>query len=151
MPETEAPPNIVDQTPEPERGNNADDDLDWNHLAYALGLQGLAQEIAVNSIVDSYHDGRLRLLMTSELKSLVNLDIEAEIQQAIEAKLAVSCRLDLSSQAQLHVETPHQTRIRELEEQRQCAIGEIRESEIVKKLGRAFGAELVESSVRRID
>ena len=125
--------------------------MDWNHLAYVLGLQGLAQEIAVNSIADLYDATHLRLLMTPELKNLLNPGIEAEIQQAIEARLAVSCKLELASRAQLEVETPHQARIRELEDQRQRAIGTIRDSEVVKKLGRAFGAELVESSVRKID
>ncbi len=105
----------------------------------------------MNSIVDLYDANHLRLLMTAEIKNLVNLGTEAEIQQAIEARLAVSCKLELTSRAQLDVETPHQVRIRELEEQRQRAIGTIRDSEVVKKLGRAFGSELVESSVRKID
>jgi len=150
-PKVESPPEVVDQVAAPKSIQNAADDIGWTHLAYTLGLQGLAQEIAVNSIVDSYDGSHLCLIMTPELKSLVNPDLESEIQQAVGAKLAVSCKLELASKVELDIETPHQARIRELEEDRQRAIGEIRESEIVKKLGRAFGAELVESSVIKLD
>ena len=145
-------PAIVDnQITAPTIAKTADDDIDWTHLAFNLGLQGLAQEIAVNSVVDAYDGNVMRLLMTPELKNLVNPGLETEIQQAIEAKLTVSCRLELLTQAELNVETPQQARVRELEEDRQRAIGEIRENEIVKKLGRAFGAELDESTVRKIE
>jgi len=114
-------------------------------------LQGLAQEIAVNSIVDSLESNRLRLKLTPELRELVNPNIEQEIQQAVESKLNVSCKLEMISQSALEAETPYQSRIRVLEKQRQAAIGVIRQSETVKKLNRAFGAELVESSVRKIE
>ena len=129
----------------------ARDGVDWSQLAYQLGLQGLAQEIAVNSIVASFDSGRLCLKMTPELKELVNPGIEKEIQQAIESKLEVSCRLELISQPQLDVETPSQARSREQEEHRLSAIESIKQSDSVKKLKHAFGAELVETSVRKID
>lgn len=89
--------------------------------------------------------------MTPEMKGLVNTAREEEIQQAIESKLGVSCKLELVSQPKLEVETPYQARIREREEHRQCAIESIKQSDTVKKLSRAFGAELVEASVRKID
>lgn len=114
-------------------------------------MQGLAQEIAVNSVVESFEPDRLCLKMTTEMKELVNPTREVEIQQAIESKLGVSCKLELVSQPQIDVETPYQARIREQEEHRQSAIELIKQSDTVKKFNRAFGAELVEASVRKID
>lgn len=120
-------------------------------LAYELGLQGLAQEIAINSIVESYDQNHLCLKLQPEILELVNATIQGEITQAIASKLGVSLKLDLRAQDQLEVETPQQARIREHEEQRQTAIDAIRREDIVRKLHRAFGAELVESSVKKLD
>ncbi len=105
----------------------------------------------MNSVVDSFSDTQLCLKLPPELKRLSNQTIEQEIRQAIQAKLGVSCKLDLAEQAQLEVETPHQAMVRQQEEHRQHAIGEIRQCNVVKKLHQAFGVELVESSVRKIE
>ncbi|MDX8399346.1 MAG: DNA polymerase III subunit gamma/tau C-terminal domain-containing protein, partial [Gallionellaceae bacterium] len=124
---------------------------EWTQLAYDLGLQGLAQEIAVNSIVDSFESNHLRLKLSPELRELVNTGIEKEIRQAVQSKLNVSCKLEIIAEARLSSETPYQARVRVQEELRQAAIVAIRQSETVKKLNRAFGAELVESTVRKIE
>ncbi len=105
----------------------------------------------MNSVADSFSDDQLCLRLSPELKRLSNQAIEQEIRQAIQSKLGVSCRFDLVEQAQLEVETPHQAMIRHREEHRQHAIGEIRQCDVVKKLHQAFGVELVESSVRKIE
>lgn len=83
------------------------------------------------------------------MKELVNPARETEIQQAIESKLGVSCKLELKTQPKLDIETPYQAKVRGREEHRQSAIESIRQSDTVKKLNRAFGAELVEDSVRK--
>jgi len=136
---------LVEKTPQ------AGEAIEWTQLAYGLGLQGLAQEIAANSIVDSFESNHLRLKLSPELKELANTGIEQEIRQAVESKLKVSCKLEMIAEAQLNGETPYQARVRMQEERRQAAIVAIRQSETVKKLNRAFGAELVESSVRKIE
>ncbi|MCP3688560.1 MAG: hypothetical protein GY784_09110 [Gammaproteobacteria bacterium] len=125
--------------------------MDWSNLAYELGLQGLAQEIAVNSIVGSFSGDQLCLKLPPELKRLSNQTLEQEIQQAIQARLGLSCRLDLTEEPRLEAETPQQAMVRQREEHRQHAIGEIRQCDVVHKLHRAFGAELVESSVKKIE
>ena len=72
-----------------------------SNIFYDLGLQGLAQEIAVNSIVDSFELNHLRLKLSPELRELVNPGIEQEIRQAVESKLNVSCKLEMIGEAQL--------------------------------------------------
>lgn len=120
-------------------------------LAFELGLQGLAQEIAINSIVESYNQDYLSLRLEPEILELANATIRDEITQAIQSKLGVSLSVDLMAQDQLTVETPQQARIRTLEEHRRAAINAIKQEAVVKKLQQAFGAELVESSVIKRD
>lgn len=131
--------------------SRATDSIEWSRLAFELGLQGLAQEIATNSIVESYDQQHLRLALEPEILDLVNATIRDEITQAISSKLGVSLKLELTGQKQLGAETPQQARIRELEEQRLAAIDAIKQEAVVQKLHRAFGAELVESSVKKVD
>ena len=105
----------------------------------------------MNSVVESFESNRLRLNLGAELKEIINPAIEWEILQAVEKKLNVSCKLELIAQSKLVCETPYEARIRQQEAHRQAAISMIKESEVVAKLNRAFGAELIESSVRKID
>jgi DNA polymerase-3 subunit gamma/tau len=132
--------------PELESGES----IHWSSFAYELGLIGLAQEIAVNSTLETIHQNHLRLNLTADMHKLANPLIEDEIRQAIETKLGVSLKLDLHTQDSLQVETPHLYKQRRQREQRQTAIEKIRQDGIVRKLGDAFGAELDESSVRKI-
>ena len=91
------------------------------------------------------------LKLEPEILELANAKIRDEITQAIASKLGVSLKLDFLEQEQLEVETPQQARIRQQEEQRQAAIDAIRQEAVVRKLHQAFGAELVESSVKKVD
>jgi DNA polymerase-3 subunit gamma/tau len=128
-----------------------DDSIHWSSFAYDLGLQGLAQEIAVNSTLERLDEHHFRLNIKPEILKLADLVIEDEIRQAIASKLGVSLKLELLAQDELLVETPQIFFQRRLGEQRQAAIEEIKKDITVRKLGEALGAELVESSVRKID
>ena len=105
----------------------------------------------MNSTLESLQQDYVCLNLSSELLELVNPNIEDEIRQAIEIRLGVSLKLELLAQDELGVETPQQFKQRVLQEQKQAAIEAIRQNGIVKKLNDAFGAELVESSVRKIN
>ena len=104
----------------------------------------------MNSTLESLQQDYLCLNLTSELLDLVDPTIEEEIRQAIEIKLGVSLKLELLAQDELEVETPQQFKQRELREQKLATIEAIRQEAIVKKLNDAFGAELIESSVKKI-
>ncbi len=111
----------------------------------------MAQEIALNCTLESLQQDYLCLNLTSELLELVNPTIEDEIRQAIEIKLGVSLKLELLAQDELDVETPQQFKQRILQDHRQATIEAIRRDDTVQKLNDAFGAELIESSVRKIN
>lgn len=85
------------------------------------------------------------------MKELTSPAIAQNIQQAINSKLNVSYKMEFIGRQNIEMETPYQARQRQQEADRQMAIGKLKESEIVKKFNRAFGAELVEDSVKKID
>ena len=132
-------------------GESGDSVLDWSAMAYALGLTGLAQEIVANSQLRSHAGERIQLQLPTELFELVNDVTRAEILQALEHKLGVSLRLELTATAALVGETPLQAKLRREQEERVAAIAAIREEVMVKKLQHAFAAELDETSVVKIE
>jgi len=151
---------IEDQQPDPDRQQveerrqlepENDESIHWSSFACELGLQGLALEIALNSTLETLQEDYICLNLTREILDLVNPAIEDEIRQAIEIKLGVSLKLELLAQDELEMETPQQYKQRALQDQKQATIEEIRQDSIVKKLNDAFGAELIESSVRKIN
>lgn len=129
----------------------ATDAIHWTELSYDLGLQGFAQAIATNSVVGNYEPNHLQLFLTSDFMKFVNPENQDEICQAIASKLGLSLILDLQIQEKHDAETPSETRLRKQQEHRQAAIESIKQEQTVKKLQRAFGAELIESSVQLID
>lgn len=151
------PKSFVSKGPEPSETESAQskpvatDAIHWTELSYDLGLQGFAQEIAANSVVGTYEQNHLQLFLTSDFMKFVNTENQDEICQAIASKLGLSLKLDLQIQDKLDAETPSETRLRKQQEHRQAAIESIKQELAVKKLQRAFGAELVESSVQLKD
>ena len=131
--------------------SNATGPLDWSGLVYELGLTGLAQEIAANSLLDSWRDGRLKLQLQPEIHELLNDLIKSEITQALEQKLGVSLQLDLAATGVSGGQTPLQAKIQRQQQERLVAIDAIRDEKLVKKLQHAFSAELDEASVVKIE
>ncbi len=138
------------ENPQPGK-RQASDELNWSELAFELKLEGIAREFAINSIVTLWDQQRLQLQFKAELEVMRNPEIEAQIKQAIEQQLGVKFSLEMSSQDSLAVETPSEARARKLEQQRQQAIHAIRQDEMVQQLQSAFGVELNEASVRKLD
>ncbi len=125
--------------------------IDWPSLAYNLGLDGLAQEIVANSVLESFHQRRLKLKLSPEIYGLVNASIESEISEALKQRLGVSLNLELISMQALEQETPQQARIEQQQQERLEAIEAIKQESLYKKLHHAFSAELDEASVRKIE
>ena len=128
-------------------GNN----IDWSTAAYNLGLTGLAQELVANSQLLSFSHERIDLQLPDELHELVNDLIRAEILQALQQKLGVSLRLELTAAAKLSGVTPLQAKELREQQERVAAIAAIRDDAMVRKLQHVFDAELDEASVVKID
>ena len=132
-------------------GSEAEAVLDWSMLAYRLGLTGIAQELVANSQLRSHADNQIVLQMPGELYELVNDLNRAEILQALQQKLGVSLRLELTASHGLTGVTPLQAKQQREHDERVSAIAAIRDDEMVKKLQHVFDAELDEASVVKID
>ena len=132
-------------------GTHDESEFDWSTAAYDLGLTGLAQELVANSQLLSISNDRIELQLPDELHELVNDLTRAEILQALQQKLGVSLRLQLSASAQLTGITPLQAKQQREQQERVAAIAAIREDVMVRKLQHVFDAELDEASVVKID
>jgi hypothetical protein len=148
---TDANPLLADAKLQPELESENDETIHWSSFACELGLQGLAQEIALNSTLETLQQDYLCLNLSNELLDLVNPTIEDEIRQAVENKLGVSLRLELLALDELEVETPQKFKQRVQQDHKLAVIEAIRQDDIVKKLNDAFGVELIEASVKKFD
>jgi DNA polymerase-3 subunit gamma/tau len=134
-----------------EYGSEADAGLDWSMLAYKLGLTGITQELVANSQFRSFTENRFVLQLPGELYELVNDLNRAEILQALQQKLGVSLRLELTATTSLTEVTPLQAKQQREHDERVSAIAAIRNDEMVRKLQHVFDAELDEASVVKIE
>jgi len=128
-----------------------DDSIDWSSLAYNLGLDGLAQEIVANSVLESFHDGYFKLNLSPEIYGLANASVESEISEVLKQRFGVSLNLQLISMQTLEKETPLQVSIEQQQQERLEAIEAIKQEDVFKKLHHAFSAELDEASVSKIE
>ncbi|MBT3202958.1 MAG: hypothetical protein HOM14_04550 [Gammaproteobacteria bacterium] len=119
-------------------------------MAFDLELDGLARQLAMNCVVDTYSDNQLCLIFLPELEVMLKPDVEAQIKQAIEHKLGVSLKLEFRRSASLDCETPHEADVRKQEQHRQQVIQSIKLDPMVMQLKTVFGAELIENSVVKI-
>ena len=132
-------------------GAHDESEFDWSTVAYNLNLTGLAQELVANSQLQSFSNEHIDLQLPYELHELVNDHTRAEILQALQQKLGVSLRLELTATAHLTGITPLQAKQLREQQERVAAIAAIREDVMVRKLQHVFDAELDEASVVKID
>ena len=123
------------------------DSLNWSEIAFELELEGMARQIAINSIVLSYQQGRLQLAFLPELEVILKPEMEQQIKRAIEHKLELSLSLEFIRSSTLDYETPQEAGVRKQEEGRQQLIQRIHHDPQVQQLKTVFAAELIEDSV----
>ena len=129
----------------------ASDHIGWSGLAYELGLTGLAQELVANSECLGYADDLLQLRLPNELFELADDARQGEILQALQQKLGVSLRLQMTAGELSAGATPLQVKLEMQRLERLDAIAAIQQESLVRKLKNAFSAELLEDSVVRTD
>ena len=144
--ETMAPSLSNDVFPKP-----ATDELNWSTTAFELDLQALARQIVLNCVVLEYTGSTLKLGYHSDWEVMLKPDVQQQIKQAIEQQLGVSLTLDFERSERLEIETPHQADLRKQEFERQTAIQQIHLDPVVQQIKTTFGAELIESSVKKRD
>ena len=119
----------------------------WHEVVEQLEVKGLARELAMHCVFDSYSKDLVKLFINESDQHLVSDSRKEAIKTAIEKHIGSDCRVDIEI-ANVSEESPAQRRQR-IEEERLAATKEsMLASEGVNDLMNEFGASLRESSIQ---
>jgi len=125
--------------------------LDWNTLLTQLNLQGMARELAKHSVLGSFADGRLVLQLAPQHKHLQGNKIAVDkLQAALSEYFAQPIKLSVELGDSNAAATPAAVEQEEKRTRQQQAEEAIKQDAFVREAQAAFGAQIVESSIRPI-
>jgi DNA polymerase-3 subunit gamma/tau len=125
--------------------------LDWNTLLTQLSLQGMARELAKHSVLGSFADGRLVLQLAPQHKHLQSNKMAVDkLQAALSEYFAQPIKLSVELGDTNAVATPAAVEQEEKRTRQQQAEEAIKQDAFVREAQSAFGAQIVENSIRPI-
>jgi DNA polymerase-3 subunit gamma/tau len=119
----------------------------WGDIIAQLQLGGLVGEMASNSVLESYENGELVLVLDEAVAQLHSKEREAALRGALERFYGEALRLTLRIGA-LTTETPAQQKLRLQDAQQQAAVDAIYNDPNVKALQQRFDARINPNSIR---
>ncbi len=123
--------------------------LDWNVLLGQLNLQGMARELAKNSVLSSFAEGVAVLNVAPQHKHLLgNKMAHEKLQAALAEYFAKPVRLQLEVAADRDASTPAVLEQQERQSRQQQAEESIRQDDFVREAQAVFQAQIVENSIR---
>lgn len=126
-------------------------DLDWNALLTQLNLQGMARELAKNSVLVSFTDGRVVLGLAPQYKHLQSNKIaQDKLQSALSEYFAKPLKLAVELAAVKDVATPAAVEQHEKHTRQQQAEEAIKQDAFVREAQAQLGAQLIEGSIRPV-
>ncbi|MGE5757797.1 MAG: DNA polymerase III subunit gamma/tau C-terminal domain-containing protein, partial [Sideroxydans sp.] len=126
-------------------------DLDWNALLSQLNLQGMARELAKNSVLASFSDGRAVLSLAPQYKHLQGNKIaQDKLQAALSDYFVKPIKLVVELSAVKDVATPAAVEQHEKQTRQQQAEEAIKQDTFVREAQAQLGAQLIESSIRPV-
>ncbi len=126
-------------------------DLDWNTLLSQLNLQGMARELAKNSVLASFSEGRVVLNLAPQHKHLQSNKIAQEkLQAALSDYFVKPIRLAVELGASGDVATPAAVERHEKQTRQQQAEEAIRQDIFVRDAQAQLGAQVIEGSIRPV-
>jgi DNA polymerase-3 subunit gamma/tau len=126
-------------------------DLDWNTLLSQLNLQGMARELAKNSVLASFSEGRVVLNLAPQYKHLQNNKIaQDKLQAALSDYFVKPIRLVVELGAAKDVATPAAVEQHEKQTRQQQAEEAIKQDAFVREAQAQLGAQVIESSIRPV-
>ncbi len=150
------PPAAAGATRTPSTGDRPGGDKsvavlgDWHGFVHALGLKGMAAQLAENSVCESWDGRRLALRVDPGCASLIGSLAERRLQEAVAEVLETPVALQLTA-AESDAETPAQREARERRARQQATEADIAGDPLVRAVQETFEAEIVPESIRRID
>jgi DNA polymerase-3 subunit gamma/tau len=126
-------------------------DLDWNTLLAQLNLSGMALQLAKNSLLAGFTEGRVLLHLPPQHKHLQSNKIAQEkLQAALSEYFARPVRLEVELSATNEVATPAVVEQQDKQNRQQQAEDAIRQDAFVRDAQAVLGAQLIEGSIRPI-
>jgi len=126
-------------------------DLDWGALLLQLNLQGMARELAKNSVLTSFSDGRVVLNLAPQYKHLQNNKIAHDkVQAALSEYFVKPIKLKVDLGTPNNVATPAAVEQQEKQTRQQQAEEAIKQDTFVREAQAKLGAQLIEGSIRPV-
>ncbi len=126
-------------------------DLDWNALLSQLNLQGMARELAKNSVLASFSEDRVVLNLAPQHKHLQSNKIaQDKLQAALSDYFVKPIKLAVELGAAKDVATPAAVEQHEKQTRQQQAEEAIRHDAFVREAQAQLGAQVIESSIRPV-
>jgi DNA polymerase-3 subunit gamma/tau len=126
-------------------------DLDWNALLSQLNLQGMARELAKNSVLESFSDSLVVLNLAPQHKHLQSNKIAHDkVQAALSEYFVKPIKLSIQLGAASNVATPAAVEQHEKQSRQQQAAEAIKQDAFVREAQAQLGAQVIESSIRPV-
>ena len=119
----------------------------WSEVVTQLGLAGLVRELANNTMLESFDNGAMVLVLEEVHGKLLNKEREAELRQALEKYYGNPVKLTLRI-GRPAVETPAKEKTRLQDERQQAAVQAITDDPNVRALQEKFNARVNPASIR---
>ncbi len=125
--------------------------LDWNTLLSQINLQGMARELAKNSVLASFSDGRMVLSLAPQYKHLQgNKLAQDKLQAALSDYFVRPIKLAVELAVIKDVATPAALELHEKQTRQQQAEEAIRHDAFVREAQAHLGAQVIEGSIRPV-
>ena len=124
-------------------------DGEWHEIVSRLGLRGMAQQLAVNSVLQGREGNVMTLSLSQQHASLRSPSMEHRLQEALKSYFGEPVRLNFT-EGELSEETPAHMQQRAAEDRQQLAVDAILNDPHVQRIRDTFDAEVMTDSIRPI-
>ena len=124
--------------------------FNWNDTIDRLGLQGMVQQLAVNSVFTGREGNTLMLSLSSQHASLRSDMLEQRLCDALQKVLGEPVKLKFTV-GELDRETPADVRQRQAQARQQAAVEAINSDPAVQRFRDEFDAKVLTDTVRPVE
>ncbi|MBK9130887.1 MAG: DNA polymerase III subunit gamma/tau [Gammaproteobacteria bacterium] len=122
----------------------------WSDVVSALGLQGMARELAANCVLLGRDGGVIRLMVDKAHAHLYNKGMEERLQQALSRHYGADVRLAVQI-GEPEAATPARLRRQQESDRMQAAISSLENDAEVRTLKETFNARIMTETVEPLD
>ena len=125
---------------------------DWRRVVESLGLQGMAYQLAINSVLTSREGNIMHLSLASQHSTLRIPPMEKKLQEGLQQALGQPVVLNYSLGAEVAAQdTPAAMQQREARDRHAAAVQAMHADPIVRRICETFDGRVLEDSVQPIN